>query len=63
MSEPPRQGFIVQVIEEGTPLAVTRVALDAANRAEITLDGPAVIAVSGATRGTVEPAPYAWIFR
>ena len=63
VSEPLSQEFIVQVIEEGTPPAVTRVALDAANRAEITLDGPAVIAVSGATRGTAEPAGYSWMFR
>jgi bacillopeptidase F (M6 metalloprotease family) len=62
VSEPLRQEFIVQVIEEGGP-AVTRVALDAANRAEITVGGPAVIAVSGATQGTAEPASYNWTFR
>ncbi len=62
VSEPLRQEFIVQVIEEGGP-AVRRVALDAANRAEIRLIGPAVIAVSGATQGTAEPASYSWTFR
>ncbi len=63
VTEPLRQEFIVQVIGEGTEPQVTRVALDAANRAEITLAGPAVIAISGATRGTAEPAEYRWSFR
>ncbi len=58
-----RQEFIVQVIEEGTPPAVTRVHLDASNQARIALNGPAVVAVSGATRGTAERANYAWTFR
>jgi len=60
---PLRQEFIVQVIEEGSPPNVTRVALDADNRAEIALVGPAIITVSGATAGTAEPAEYAWTFR
>jgi hypothetical protein len=60
----PEQEFIVQVIEEGTPTTtVRRVTLDGANRAEITLSGPAVIAISGATRGTTEAAAYRWTFR
>ena len=63
VSGPFHQDFIVQVIEEGAPPAVRRVELDAGNRAEITLSGPAVIAVSGATMGTAEKAPYTWTFR
>jgi hypothetical protein len=51
------------VIEDGQEPKVTRVALDASNRGEITLDRPAVIAISGATRGTAEAAPYAWTLR
>ncbi|HET9476028.1 MAG TPA: hypothetical protein VFP63_00925, partial [Dehalococcoidia bacterium] len=63
VSRPFRQDFIVQVIEEGSPPAVRRVEMDAANRTEITLSGPAVIAVSGATVGTAEKASYTWAFR
>lgn len=63
VTRPLRQLFTVQVIEEGTPPKVTRVRLDTANEAEISLSGPAVIAVSGATRGTAEKASYAWTFR
>jgi hypothetical protein len=62
VSRPLGQEFIVQVIGEDEA-TVTRVPLDAANRAEITLSGPAVIAVSGATPGTAEPAAYTWSFR
>jgi immune inhibitor A len=56
--EGPRpQQFIVQVIRGDQ---VTRVALDGANRGQLTLDGPATIVVSGATDGTAEKAHYAW---
>ena len=54
------QEFIVQTIEEGTPSAVTQVALDAGNRAEIELNGPATIVVAAVTDGTTEVAPYTW---
>lgn len=63
ITRPMRQKFIVQVIEEGTPPIVARVDLDGANRAKVTLSGPAVVAVSGATRGTAERAQYTWTFR
>ena len=63
VTEPPKQEFVVQVIEDGQEPKVMRVALDASNRGEVTLNRPAVIAISGATRGTAEPARYAWTFR
>jgi hypothetical protein len=58
------QQFIVQKIEgpRDNP-TVTHIPLDAQNRAEIPLAGPAVIAVSGATDGTAEKAAYAWELR
>lgn len=61
---PLQQRFIVQKIE-GTrenPV-VTRIALDNNNRAEVALDGPAVIVVSGATPNTAEKAAYSWELR
>jgi hypothetical protein len=36
------------------------VALDAANRGTVRLNGGETIAVSGATEGTAEVAPYVW---
>jgi hypothetical protein len=42
---------------------VTRIELDDKNRAEIVLDGPAVIVVSGATPNTTERAAYSWELR
>lgn len=63
VTRPMRQKFILQVIEEGTPPVVAGVALDSANQAQITLSGPAIVAVSGATQGTAERARYTWTFR
>ncbi|HSP55283.1 MAG TPA: choice-of-anchor J domain-containing protein [Dehalococcoidia bacterium] len=63
VAAPLKQKFIVQVIQEGQAPAVTPVDLDSQNRAEIQLNGPAVVAVSGATRGTAETATYNWAFR
>jgi hypothetical protein len=61
---PLKQRFIVQKIEGSRENpTVTRIALDEANRAEIVLDGPAVIVVSGATANTAEKAEYAWDLR
>jgi immune inhibitor A len=57
IERPMQQQFIVQVIRGET---VARVALDAANRGSVRLDGSETIAVSGATEGTAEVAPYAW---
>jgi hypothetical protein len=61
---PLEQRFIVQMIE-GTRQnpVVTRIELDDKNRAEIVLDGPAVIVVSGATPNTTERAAYSWELR
>jgi len=61
---PLTQRFIVQKIEgpRENP-TVTRIALDEANRAEVVLDGAAVIVVSGATPDTAEKAPYSWELR
>ena len=57
IERPMAQQFIVQVIRGET---VERVALDAANRGSVRLDGSETIAVSGATEGTAEVAPYVW---
>ena len=57
IERPLSQQFIVQVIRGET---VERVALDAANRGSVRLDGSETIAVSGATEGTAEVAPYTW---
>ncbi len=57
---PMRQQFIVQKIVRGQPPQVTRIPLDASNRAQITIDGPATIVVSGVTDGTAETAAYHW---
>jgi|FLYL01.1.fsa_nt_gi hypothetical protein len=59
-----RQEFIVQLFDlSGDEPQVTRVQLDGANDAEITLPSRAVLAVSGATDGTSAPAGYAWRVR
>jgi len=54
---PLAQQFSVQVVRGE---AVERVALDAANRGSVRLDGSETVVVSGATEGTAEVAPYAW---
>jgi hypothetical protein len=54
------QRFIVQKVEGEQ---VTRVELDAGNRAEIPLSGPTTIIISGSTEGTSEPAAYRWELR
>ncbi|MDI6857030.1 MAG: immune inhibitor A [Dehalococcoidia bacterium] len=60
---PLQQRFLVQVIERGQPPEMTHVALDARNRASITLasdggDTEAVIVIAGLTEGTTEKARY-----
>ena len=57
IDRPLAQKFVVQVIRGEQ---VTRLELDAANRGQVALDGPATIAISGATDGTAEKAHYAW---
>ena len=57
IERPLPQRFIVQVIRDGE---VTRVPVDGANRAQVTLAAPATIVVSGVTEGTAERAAYAW---
>ena len=57
IDRPLAQRFVVQVIRGEQ---VTRLELDAANRGQVALDGPATIAISGATDGTAEKAHYAW---
>ncbi len=57
---PLAQRFIVQKVEAGQ---VTRVQLDAGNRAEIPLADVATIIISGNTQGTSEPASYRWELR
>jgi len=54
------QQFIVQVIPDGDQPQVRRVGLDTLNHADIQLDGPATIVISGATEDTAEPASYTW---
>ena len=54
---PLHQQFIVQKIEGKT---VTQVPLDGANRADIPIDGGAIIVVSGVTDETAEKAAYKW---
>lgn len=60
---PLAQQFVVQVIEGGEPAQVRRVELDASNRAEIALAGPATIVVAAVTEGTTEEAGYSWALR
>jgi hypothetical protein len=55
------QKFIVQIINDGG--SVERITLDSSNRATIRLAAPATIAISGATRGTDQPATYTWAAR
>ena len=57
IERPMAQQFIVQVIRGET---VERVALDAANLGSVRLDGSETIAISCATEGTAEVAPYTW---
>lgn len=54
------QRFIIQKVEGSQ---VSRVELDAANRAEVPLAGPTTIIISGATEGTSEEATYHWELR
>jgi bacillopeptidase F (M6 metalloprotease family) len=55
------QDYIVQLVEYGPEVRVSRVALDGQNRAEVVLGDDtrrAVLIISGATRWTSEQAPY-----
>jgi hypothetical protein len=54
---PLQQRLIVQVIRGEE---VTRLELDAANRGQVDLGGPATIVLSGATDLTTEKARYTW---
>lgn len=64
VSEPLPQRFELRLITLGPAPAVERIGLDAANRAEVALDGlgidyrTAVIAIIATTDGTLEPARY-----
>ena len=57
---PLRQRFIVQVIENDDPSGVRRLELDSQNRAQVRLEGPATLVISGATGQTAEAATYTW---
>ena len=48
---------MVQLIEG--PKA-RRLELDAENRTEVALDGPAIIVIAAVTDGTTQPAGYRW---
>jgi immune inhibitor A len=55
------QRFIVQVIDRaGGQPRVSTLDLDAENRGQLQLTGPATIVISAATDGPTEPAPYSW---
>jgi len=58
------QQFVIQLVagERENP-TVSRIDLDAENRVEISLAGPAMIVVSGIVEGTAEPAGYRWELR
>jgi len=60
IAEPLQQRFLLQIIERGQPPRVTRVPLDAFNRAQIPLAGPATVVIAAITEGTTEAAPYRW---
>jgi len=60
IEKPLPQRFVVQLIERGDGSAVRRLELDAGNRTEVALDGPAIIVVAAITDGTTQPAGYRW---
>lgn len=62
IAAPARQEFIVELIENDDPNRVTRIALDADNRASIRVTGPVTIIIAGATDLTRERAGYRWSF-
>jgi hypothetical protein len=51
---------VVQVVEGGDGSVVRHLDLDARNRTQVVLDGPATIVVAAVTDGTTEPAGYRW---
>jgi len=57
IEKPLPQRFVVQLIEGDK---VRRLKLDAENRTEVALDGPATIVIAAVTDGTTEPAGYHW---
>jgi len=56
----PQQFIVQEVAGTGSAETVTRVPLDASNKAEIAINGPTVIVVSGATENTTDTAAYRW---
>ena len=54
------QRFLLLLVERGQPSRVSRVPLDASNRAEVVLDGPATFVVAAVTQGTTDTASYRW---
>ncbi|MDP2675681.1 MAG: immune inhibitor A [Dehalococcoidia bacterium] len=60
IEKPLPQRFVMQLIERGDGSAVRRLELDAGNRTEVALDGPATIVVAAVTDGTRQPAGYRW---
>ncbi|MEE8369554.1 MAG: hypothetical protein V3S00_02155, partial [Dehalococcoidia bacterium] len=57
---PLEQRYLLLLVRPGDLPIVTRVLLDAENRAVVPLDGPATIVVAAITEGTTEIAPYSW---
>jgi hypothetical protein len=57
---PLEQRYLLLLVRPGDLPIVTRVDLDADNRAVVPLDGPATIVVAAITEGTAEIAPYSW---
>jgi len=60
IEKPLTQRFVVQLIEGGDSSTVRRLELDRENRAEVALNGPAIIVIAAVTDGTTEPAGYRW---
>ena len=56
----PQQFIVQEIAGTGSAETVTRVPLDASNKAEIAINGPTVIVVSGATENTTDTAAYHW---
>ncbi len=57
---PLEQRFLLILIQPGDLPIVTRIPVDAGNRAVVSLDGPATIIVAAITEGTTEVAQYSW---
>ena len=57
---PLEQRFLLILIQPGDLPIVTRIPVDADNRAEVSLDRPATIIVASLTHGTTAVAWYSW---